>query len=615
MDPKEEIRQRVDIVEFIGETLQLKPAGGGSFKALCPFHMEKTPSLYVSREKQIWHCFGCGEGHDIFDFVMKMEGVDFSEALRSLAKRAGVEVPRYNSTQTNENDRLIRVNEFAAACYQKILAESPSAAEARVYVEQRGITPDLLEKFGLGFAPEAWDTLVGLLNKKSIPLKEAERAGLALPRRSGDGYVDRFRHRLMIPLRDVRGQTVAFTGRIMPGAKDNEGPKYLNSPETPIYHKSELLFGLDLAKKAIKLEKSVIIVEGNLDVVASHKAGVENVVASSGTALTEQQLDILKRLTETLIFSFDQDAAGFNAALRGIRLARQKGFQIKVALLPPEAGKDPDEAVQKNPELWRQTVKQTIPVMDYIINRTIKDKDLSQVEVKKEVGEILLPELAIVPNVIEREHWLQTIADLLRLDIKILRNNLSSWSGVKKNEPIATPQNRSDPPSPGYGGHGRISYTAPKSDRRITLAAELILGLFTHLPALQKDHWSKLKEELLPEGELRELYRFFNSGYTYDRFLPETFPSYFDWLTGVTKETGREALFPLVMRLGLQGETLASELTAEQIQVELLAQLKILEADLRATRRRSLEIEIRRAEARGDLETVSKLMREFQNLN
>jgi len=603
MDPKEEIRRRIDVVDLIGESLQLKPAGGGSFKAVCPFHMEKTPSFYVSREKQIWHCFGCGVGGDVFAFVMQMEGVDFSEALRTLAKKAGVEVPRYDSVKTNENDRLVRVNEFAAACFRKILSESPSAAEARAYVERRGITTELLEKFGIGFAPEAWDTLTGLLTKKNIPIKDAEQAGLILPRRSGSGYVDRFRNRLMIPLRDVRGQTVAFTGRAMPSAKETDGPKYLNSPETPIYHKSELLFGLDLAKKAIKIEKSVIIVEGNLDVVASHKAGVENVVASSGTALTEPQLDILKRLTDTLIFSLDQDAAGFNAALRGIRLARQKGFQIKVALLPPEAGKDPDEAVQKNPDLWRQTVKHTIPVMEYMINRATKGKDLSRVEIKKEIGDILLPELASTPNVIEREHWLQTMADLLRIDINILRSNLSMWSEVK-NSGSALSQKIVG--SPNYEGR--------KDHDRVTLAAELILGLIIHAPSLQIDYWPNLREELFPEGELRELYSFFNSGYTYDRFLPGTLPSYFDWLIEVTKETGQIALSPLIIRLGMQGETHASELKGPEIQAELNAQLKILEGRLRENRRRALEAEIRCAEAQGDTETVSKLMREFQNM-
>lgn len=503
MDPKEEIKHRVDVVDLISETIQLKPAGGGSFKAVCPFHMEKTPSFYVSHEKQIWHCFGCNLGGDIFAWVMQMEGVDFPEALRTLAKRAGVEIPRYDSVKTNENDRLVRVNEFAAACYRKILSDSPVAAEARAYVERRGITAELLEKFGLGFAPDAWDTLTNLLAKKNIPVKDAERAGLLLPRKSGSGYVDRFRNRLMIPLRDSRSYTVAFTGRTMPNAEDTDGPKYLNSPETPIYRKGELLFGLDLAKKAIKLEKSVIVVEGNLDVVASHKAGVENVVASSGTALTEAQLDILKRLTNTLIFSFDQDAAGFNAALRGIRLARQKGFEIKVALLPLEAGKDPDEAVQKNPELWQQTVGHTIPVMEYIVDRATRGKDLSNVEIKKEVGAILLPELASIVNLIEREHWLQTVADLLRMNISVLRQALPT---LNKNSvhPVVISQSR----------------PIIKEISRYKLAAELILALFAHRPTLQTEFWHKLKEEMIPEGELRELYSFFNSGYTYDRFLP-----------------------------------------------------------------------------------------------
>jgi len=605
MDTREEIRRRIDVADLIGESLQLKPAGGGSFKALCPFHAEKTPSFYVSREKQIWHCFGCNQGSDIFGFVMQMEGVDFSEALRSLAKKAGVEVPRYDSVRSNENEHLIRVNEFAAACYRKILSDAPVAAEARSYVERRGITPDLLEKFGIGFTPDAWDTLAGLLEKKNIPAKDAERAGLLLSRRSGSGYIDRFRHRLMIPLRDVRGQTVGFTGRVMhhtvhgeamPGAKGDEGPKYLNSPETPIYHKSELLFGLDLAKRAIKLEKAVIIVEGNLDVVASHKAGVENVVASSGTALTETQLDSLKRLTDTLIFSFDQDAAGFNAAQRGIRLARQKDFQIKVALLPPEAGKDPDEAVQKDPALWRHAVQQTIPVMEYLIERATKGKDLSRVEVKREVSDLLLPELAMIQNVVEKEHWLQTVADLLRTDLKVLRGAI-----VKTPARPSTNEIKSPP-------------IIPAAKSRVDLAGELILGLFIQVPELQADFFEQLKPETLPEGELRELYSFLNSGYTYSRFLSGSDPSYFQWVLGAIKAEGHDVLAPLIIRLGMQGETIANELTAADIRKELAAQLNILNGGLRDARRRAIEAELRQAEARGDKETVSKLMREFQEL-
>ena len=585
------------MADLIGESLQLKPAGGGSFKAICPFHMEKTPSLYVSREKQIWHCFGCGVGGDIFSFIMQMEGVDFSEALRTLAKKAGIEIPRYDTARSNENERLIRVNEFAAACYRKILADSPAAVEARNYVERRGITPDLLEKFGIGFAPDAWDTLTGLLEKKAIPAKDAERAGLLLARRSGSGHIDRFRNRLMIPLRDARGQTVGFTGRAMPGAKDNEGPKYLNSPETPIYHKSELLFGLDLAKRAIKLEKAVIIVEGNLDVVASHKAGVENVVASSGTALTETQLEMLKRLTDTLIFSFDQDAAGFNAAQRGIRLARQKDFQIKVALLPPEAGKDPDEAVQKDPTLWRNAVAHTIPVMEYLIERATKGKDLSQVEVKREVSDMLLPELALLQNIVEKEHWLQTVADLLRIDLKILRGAIGHTSA-------------------GPTLHNKPAPSAPVSTAksRLALAAEMIFGFFIQIPELQTDFFNQLKAETLPEGELRELYSFIDSGYTYTRFLSGSNPSYFEWVLGAIKAEGHDSLAPVIIRLGMQGETDANGLTADQIRKELAAQLNILNGGLRDARRRAIESELRRAEARGDKETVNKLMREFQDI-
>jgi DNA primase len=315
-------------------------------------------------------------------------------------------------------------------------------------------------------------------------------------------------------------------------------------------------------------------------------------VASSGTALTEHQLGTLKRLTDTLIFSFDQDAAGFNAALRGIRLARQKDFKIKIALLPPEAGKDPDEAVQKNPALWREAVVKTIPVMEYLINRATKNRDLSRVDDKRQVSEILLPEIAATPNLIEREHWLQTIADLLRTDIKVLRGIVSGTAKVSPTPAILGKEKKGD------GG-------------KTTLAVEMILGLFLQVPDLQEDFFDQLKIELLPEGELRELYSFINSGYNYSRFLSGADPSYFQWILGKAKTNGFEPLVPLIIRLGMQGETAASGRTSKELRQEMAAQFKILEDDRRQKHRRTLEAEIRRAEKQGDQEAVSKLMKEF----
>ncbi|MFH1142808.1 MAG: DNA primase, partial [Candidatus Uhrbacteria bacterium] len=421
MEPKEEIRRRIDVAELIGEYLNLKPAGNGSFKSPCPFHQDKDPSFYVSQDKQIWHCFGCDMGGDIFAFVMEIEGVDFPEALRILGKKAGVEITRFVSSDSNERQRMIAMHELAVRFYRKVLVDSTQAANARAYLENRGINKELADKFQLGYAPEAWDTLVNFMSKRGYATTEIEKAGLAQRKKSGIGSIDKFRNRIMIPLSDHHSNVVGFTGRIMKSDGEDHGPKYMNSPETLIYKKSELLYGLNLAKSAIKQSGSVIIVEGNLDVIASHKAGVENVVASSGTALTEQQISLLKRYTNTIIFSFDQDAAGFAAARRGIHLAQSLEMKVKVIVLSSEHGKDPDDVIQKDPQLWLDAVANPVPIMDFYFKRVVEGKDLNNVEDKQSTGKFLIEEIAMIADKIAQEHWLQKLSDLIKTEVNILR--------------------------------------------------------------------------------------------------------------------------------------------------------------------------------------------------
>ena len=293
MDPKDEIKQKLDILDLVSEYVALKPSGSTGFKGLCPFHSEKSPSFHVSQDRQNWHCFGCSEGGDCFSFVMKMEGMTFPEALMHLGKKVGVEVRRLPTAETNTRSRMLQVNDLAQKFYRKVLIDSPKASAARAYVEKRQIPTELAETFGLGYAPDDWDTLSQFLLKHGFSEGELLQAGVSMRRKQGSGVIDRFRNRLMIPLRDHHGNTVGFTGRSMPG--DEQGPKYMNSPETPVYSKTHLVFGLDLAKQPAREAGAMVIVEGNLDVVASHKAGVANIVASSGTALTQEKLELIKR--------------------------------------------------------------------------------------------------------------------------------------------------------------------------------------------------------------------------------------------------------------------------------------------------------------------------------
>ena len=588
MEPKDEIKQKLDVAEVIREFIELKPAGGGSFKAVCPFHQEKTPSFYVSTEKQIWHCFGCGEGGDIFSFVMKMEGLDFPEALRQLGKKAGVEIKRFSTEQSQEKYRLAEINRLAGAFYRKVLEEAPRAQVARAYLEQRGIDADLREMFGFGFALDAWDTLAAFLEKRGFAPHECQKAGLLLSKKSGQGMIDRFRNRIMIPLRDPHGNIVGFTGRVLPGG-DDQGPKYMNSPETPLYHKGDLLFGLDLAKSAIREQKAVIVVEGNLDVVASHKAGVRHVVASSGTALTLSQLSQLKRLTDTIIFSFDADAAGLEAARRGMRLARSLGLDIRVTILPHDY-KDPDELVQKEPERWREVVKKTVPSMQFLIEKMTQGKDLRQVDDKRAVSSTLLPELADIQDAVEREHWLRIIADLLQTDMHVLRASL------KPTSPSPQPAAPSLP----------VAKPALSKEEK---ASMLLIGC-----GMLNQEWMERLVATLPEEELvpfsaQTLYRIIKD--SYHKAQPLAHQLFFARLReelGRTEES--RDLIPLLDASTLSAEPFLPSWSPKQAQAQLDLLVQLLHEFYHKEQKRALAAQLRQAEQAGDVAKAEEILRQ-----
>ncbi len=611
MDPKEEIKSRVDIAELISEYIPLKPSGPASFKALCPFHSEKTPSFHVSSDKQIWHCFGCSEGGDCFSFLMKMEGMDFPEALRHLGKKVGVEVKRFDTTADNERQRLLDLHELTAKYYRKVLTDAGSAEFVRQYVVKRGITSELAERFGLGYAPDAWDQLTAFLVKRGYPTGEQERAGLVSRRKSGEGVYDRFRNRLMIPLCDQHGNVVGFTARVLPGKDENEGPKYMNSPETAIYHKGRMLYGLHLAKQAIKREGKAIIVEGNLDVIASHKAGVEHVVGSSGTALTEEQLGLLKRFTSTILFCFDADAAGFKAAQRGIALARTGGFDVRAVVLPANAGKDPDDVVQKNPETWRASTTQSVPIMQFLIERAVAGRDLANVDDKRAVGALLLPELGHISDVVEREHWIQTVADLLRMESGALRSALG---------PVVVPA-AVRPTTTSPGSTSRFTVTTQKipatatASSRNEQAAHQLLAAFIQNPSLRPTILEKLTTDLLPTEPLKSLYNAMIAEYHTTQSTNPAPAHYFGALrTRLASDSTGQEFLELLDRIGITADELPASDTPDAAATLVNNVLGVLsQADLDA-RRRALEADIRRAEAAGDHTEVDRLIRAYHEL-
>ncbi len=433
MTPIDDIKSKIDIVEFIREYLPEIKKSGANWKARCPFHNEKTPSFMVSQEKQIWHCFGCGEGGDIFGFLQKIENIEFPEALRILADKAGVKLTHQDPKMTNLKTRLLDLHELAADFYHRMLYSPQGRLALNYLTEERKLTQETIKDFKLGFAPNDWRQLANFLKSKGYNNHELRESGLVVEKNvyasntTQTVTYDRFRGRLMFPIIDYNGNAVAFTGRAL--SKDFAGGKYVNSPQTLIYNKSAVLYGLDKAKNFIKEKNSAVIVEGNMDVIASYQAGVREVVASSGTALTEDQLNILRRYTETLIFSFDQDAAGEMALTRALGLALAKGFNLKVIVIDKSIAKDPDELVKKDPILWQQAVDAAQPFMDYLFEHTFKNHNPEQLEEKRRIAKTLLYWLNLVPDVVVKDYYLKKLAAGISVDERTLRSALSPVPG------------------------------------------------------------------------------------------------------------------------------------------------------------------------------------------
>jgi len=411
--PSEEIKSRLDVHEVLSGYIRLQKAGA-NWRALCPFHNEKTPSFHVSSARQIWHCFGCGEGGDIFKFVMKMEGVEFVDALRILAKKAGVTLRAQDPKIANERTQLLEICTAATRYFQNNF-ESEAGAEARAYLAKRGMTEETMQEFHIGYALDSWDGLYQFLTLKGYKAEAIEKAGLAIvSEKSGKKrYYDRFRGRIMFPIADANGDVIAFTGRYI---KEREGEgKYVNSPQTMLYNKSKVLYGLDKAKMAIRKEEMAVLVEGQMDMIMAYQDGVKNIVAVSGTAFTPYQLATLKRYATKLCILFDADPAGDMATRKSIALAWDQGFVVSVAKVPGE--KDPADFVIDHSKKLAEEIARAVSVMDYYFDSVFSKYDPKKVEDKKIIAATLLPQIKKLPNKVETHHWLEQLS--LRLGTKV----------------------------------------------------------------------------------------------------------------------------------------------------------------------------------------------------
>ncbi|MFH2062638.1 MAG: DNA primase [bacterium] len=591
----EEIKRRLDIAEVVGDYLQLKRAGT-SLKACCPFHQEKSPSFFVNPERQIYHCFGCGEGGDIFEFVQKMEGLEFPDALRLLAGKAGVTLERRaDDGQRSERRRLLEANALAARLYHKLLLDDPRAAAAREYVERRALSRETVEDFLLGYAPDSWDATSKFLMSRGFSDGELARAGLTSRSDRGSRNYDRFRGRLMFPIRDVHGEVVGFTARVLPGPDGRDpdgGPKYVNTPQTPVYDKSRALYGINLAKQHIRRESVAVIVEGNMDVIASHQAGVRNVVASSGTALTVEQLDLLRRFTDRLVLSFDADSAGESAARRGIDAAVGSGFSVRMLRLPEGAGKDPDDCIRRDVELWKGAIADAVPYMSWYLRFAAERTDFADAESKRRAAGELLQEIVKMPDQVERSHWIGELSRMFSTPEALLFEQLRRM--VR-------------PPSPSAG---RTTIVQPEQNQpvrkeRELICAEHLVGMALVWPELVPAVLDGLPPHLPPV--LAELYSSFREFYTLTRTGGESPPVFRTWL----EQRGKSEIARQAAVLELQAEREFGELSPESRQAEtgkLLGELKMLQT---GRRRQELVRAMATAEKNGDLEKIQQIQREL----
>jgi DNA primase len=538
----DEIKQRIDLVDFIGRVTPLKRAGT-VYKGNCPFHQERTPSFVVFPHTGTWHCFGaCATGGDLFSFVMRKENLDFREALQLLAKEAGVELePQPHEAGASQRDQLAAVNEAAAAYFEQTLHHHAAAEGARAYLQRRGVDSATARRFRLGFAPDAWSGLRDHLLGRGFPLDLLLEAGLVKRSDERDSTYDSFRSRLIFPIRDRQERVLGFGGRVL----DDGIPKYLNTAETPLFHKSHVIYGIELAHRAIRERDQVVIVEGYMDVIAAHQFGYANVVACMGTALTAEQLRQLQRYTSRFVLALDADAAGQQATLRGLHQARQSLARVRKPVVTPTGavrmeerlgadlfiatvpeGKDPDDLIRRDPQRWEATLEAAKPLVDFYFDVVAAGVDLASARGKGEAVAELTPLIAELGDEIERQHYIQRLSRLVRLDESMIVARVQAsartlQAGIPPRRPNARPEF-----SPGLPAEGTapepppeleaVSARAPQSSQslfqRTEQEAHLLANLLSdadllvwlagvieryHLAPLQADDWQDTENQAI----------------------------------------------------------------------------------------------------------------------
>jgi len=595
MNNVEQIKSKLDIVELIQEYLPLKQAGT-NFKGLCPFHNEKTPSFMVSRDKQFFKCFGCGEGGDIFTFLQKIENIEFPEALKILADKAGVilEHKTYQPETENLKTRLYYLMEQAISFYERTLTLPAGTTAARYLVHTRKMKPETIKEFRLGYAPDQWEALGQFLKSRGFNETEIHQSGLVVDRTTpaqygGLNYYDRFRDRITFPIFNPHGSPVGLTARAM---KKEEAAKYINTPQTIIYNKSQVLYGLDKAKNFIRKENLAVLVEGNMDVIASFQAGVKNVVCSSGTALTAEQINLIKRYTNNVALCFDADSAGQNAAERGVGLMWQLGMNVKVVLLPVGI-KDPDELISKDPKNWAQLITERVNFMDYLLATLMRNKNLNEIDTKNSITNKALGWLVQLINPVEQDHYLKILSQKLQINEnalqesikKIKRGNINNASQVNWEK--------------------KSNSHAPLN--KLLIMSERLLSLLIAQNDYLKTTIDRLAPEMLSEHS-RDFYKELIFWYTKNNnFLKDEFYQYL--------KNEKPILVSFFDTLNLLAENEWENLTPVELNKEFKLTFNFIKKENIIEHLKQLEKELRQVEEHGERDRADNLIMEFSRLS
>jgi DNA primase len=571
MDQVEEIKQKLDIVEVISSYVDLKKAGV-NYKGLCPFHQEKTPSFMVNPERQIFKCFGCNLGGDIFTFIQEIEGVEFVDALEILAEKAGVRLKQVDKKYYNNKKDIYQLNELATKLFEHILNRQKIGQKPLKYLKSRSIKPKTIKKFRLGYSPNSWQTAVKFLTKKDYSQKDIIRAGLAIESQKDGSSYDRFRGRIIFPIFSPADWVVGFSSRILPEHDDGKMGKYINSPDTPVFNKSKILYGYNLARNMIRKKREVILVEGQFDLITSYQAGFENTVATSGTALTEDQLKLIGRIADRVIFAFDRDSAGQTATKRGINLALGQNLEVKVALIPGKF-KDVDEVIRSDPKLWQKSLDSSQEIINYYFSQTIpKDTNKLTADQKKKIGQLLIKQINKINDPISRGDWIQRLAESLNIDQQYLYQAM---------EEIDSTGNSSEKPT-------ESANLVKKTSRE-----ERLLGLIMTFPDLYDKIKGKIDQNIFQNTTLRKIFKKFNK-------------------KGISGLVDDDRAVADGLILEVEGEYEEEDLELATKELEQVA-LKVKE-NRREELKKKFAQQISQAEKAGDREKVKKLIQKFQKI-